>query len=495
MGLLHPQLSPLKLVRNRNLPLNLRIPLYFVVMTPRLLQRYSKLSFFGSYMYVILPILFWNLSMYPAILTPDSYMLLRAIRSEGGYFDPAYINPVHYLFVKTLSFDGNLLIVVTLVQSVLVFIAIYVWTRTLTPLIYRRFSLMISGVLFISPFFGPFAVSIWKDVPFVSLVMIGLAFMSRKDLNFKTAVLGILLMALGASFRYEGVLVLAMCGLLMFFVSLIFRDKAGDRFGMKRSFLFIFSCIISMLFLFSARYVSGIDSPSKFYSVQSLFLDLEYVRSNYPSTLDEKTVEKLSRVTQTPTLVGKDSCFDNTPFFTSNFDIGEATLLSGTLPRLWVEALFSDARESLVTSRFCRNTAFLPFPISSTPKSGYWPTIGHGPDELKPERPIVIETLLYPIGWAWTRLWILNGNLIGWPGLHFTIVLVLALLYRSKTYLKIIKPSDCVLTIPLIFLVSRTLVLFGTVATQEFRYFSHVYFLSLPMIAAVTLHLFAAKKL
>ena len=89
----------------------------------------------------------------------------------------------------------------------------------------------------------------------------------------------------------------------------------------------------------------------------------------------------------------------------------------------------------MVHARICRTTAFLPWPFFEAPVQGFWPTIGHGPNELKPERPELIYKFTYPVGWIWTRLWTTNGSFLAWPGGHFTLVIILALfLLDSKSF-------------------------------------------------------------
>ena len=434
--------------------------------------------------FVLAPNLFWIISMYPAILTPDSYILLRSLRFPNIEFDPGIgSTPIYSLFIKVFGFNGNFLLGAVVIQCVIIYVALLLWVRILLPKSFQNYSLHVTGVLFLTPFFGSFAVTLWKDVPSVGLTMIALSIFSRRYTAAYLKVIASVILGIGASFRYESQidLILFACFLIIIF----FASKDRD---FKRVLLETFFCILISLFIcnlssISAKNIMNWKSPGEWFITQSFLLDLEYVYSNYPDRLDPNIKGLLNEINVNRTLVGIGSCSNVTNFYTSNNDWEQANSLSGKMPQLWLSAFNSNAREALVYSRICRTTAFLPWPFFESPSAGFWPTIGHAPSELKPNRSQFVEKIAYPIGWAWTRLWTPQGNVLGWPGLHFSLIVLLMTIFSNKKNFKIFGADK------LIAFTSRMIVLFAGTSHGEFRYFSHVYFLSLPILASLFLRL------
>ena len=230
--------------------------------------------------------------------------------------------------------------------------------------------------------------------------------------------------------------------------------------------------------------ITNIQAPGNFYNTQSFFLDLEFVNSNFPETLPLGVKNVLQKISVERKLVGIKSCTDTQNFYASNFDLNYANKEAKNMPKYWFQALSSNAREAIIFSRICRSSSVLPVPLSYIPQSGYWPTTGMSPNQLRPERPFVIERFFYPVGWVWSKIWGINGNLIAWPGLHFSMIIIFMIFRLQKRSLFKFGVGKVVMMIPLTFLMARSLILFGTVASQEFRYFAHVYFISIPLLIA-----------
>ncbi len=441
--------------------------------------------------FVIIPILFWIISMYPAVLTPDSYIMLRSLKFPNIEFDPGIgSTPMYSLFIKIFGFNGNFLLIAVLIQCIIVYVALLLWVLILLPKSAQKYSLHTTGVLFLTPFFGSFAVTLWKDVPSVGLTMIALAIFSKRNTTLFLKIFAAVILGIGASFRYESQLVLILFACILLIIFFISKNKGMKKIYLETFFCILVSMFICNLFSISAKSVMDWKSPGKWFTTQSFLLDLEYVYSNYPDRLDLNIQDLLNRINTNRTLVGIDSCEDVTNFYTSNNNWEQANLLADKMPKLWISAFNSNAREALVHARFCRTTAFLPWPFFESPRIGFWPIVGHGPNELKPNRPEFVEKITYPIGWAWSRLWTPNGNKLGWPGFHFSLIVLFMTFFWNKKNFQILGVDKLIALIPIAFLTSKIIVLFAGTSHGEFRYFPHVYFLSLPILASFFLRMF-----
>jgi uncharacterized membrane protein len=431
--------------------------------------------------------------MYPAILTPDSYEALRqVIALDTSLYNSAVVTPSSIIFWKIFSINANFLFGIPLIQSFLIYLALFMWNSILLPSKDKKTSFLITGLMYLTPFFGPLAVTIWKDVPYIAITMIGLAVLTKLKANDKNLwshfFLGGGLLAFGATFRYEGFLVLLVGSILLFACHYLYRKLFGISVYFKFAFIFFVASIISILLSSGFSKITHIDTPGNFYKTQSFFLDLEYVNSNFPETLPLGIKDVLQKISIERNLVGIKSCTDTQNFYSSDFDLNYANDEAKNMPKYWLQALSSNAREALIVSRICRSSSVLPLPLSYIPESGYWPTTGMSPNLLRPERPFVIERFFYPVGWVWSKIWGINGNLIAWPGLHFSIIIIFMIFRLQKRNLFRFGMGNVVMAIPMIFLIARSLILFGTVASQEFRYFAHVYFISIPLLIAFLLN-------
>ena len=427
--------------------------------------------------------------MYPAILTPDSYEALRqVIELDTSGYNFAVVTPASIIFWKVLSINANFLFGIPLIQSFLIYLALFMWNSILLPRKDKKTSFLITGLMYLTPFFGPLAVTIWKDVPYIAITMIGLAVLTKLKANDKNLrwhfFLGGGLLAIGATFRYEGFLVLLVCSILLVACHYLYKKLFGISIYLKFAFIFFMASIISILLSSGFSKMTHMQAPGNFYKTQSFFLDLEFVNSNFPETLPLEIKGVLQKISVERNLVGIKSCTDTQNFYASDFNLDYANVEAKNMPKYWLQALSSNAREAIIVSRICRSSSVLPLPLSYIPESSYWPTTGMSPNQLRPERPFVIERFFYPVGWAWSKIWGINGNLIAWPGLHFSIVIIFMILRVQKRNLFRFGMGKVIMMIPLTFLMARSLILFGTIASQEFRYFAHVYFISIPLLLA-----------
>lgn len=114
--------------------------------------------------------LFWLIASYPANMSSDSGLIWKAIRrgTLGDWHTVSY-----ELFVYCTSLGGRFIFLVAVTQCALVMYSIWFLIRTLRPEISRVNVDLLTGILFLIPFIGGMAVTIWKDVPFSALLVIG----------------------------------------------------------------------------------------------------------------------------------------------------------------------------------------------------------------------------------------------------------------------------------------------------------------------------------
>ena len=433
--------------------------------------------------------------MYPAIFTPDSYEAWAKVINWNNISGESAVTTLpSILFLKVFSLNGRLIVGVTIMQSILIYYAIYVWLKILTPIINKNTRLLMAGLLFLTPFFGPLAVTVWKDVPYIAFTMIGLAKITILRTSRFQKNLGYILMILGATFRHEGFFILAVTAVILILPHFFLKfHRRISVYGGCILRLFICSAF-SLLITNATNHLFDFDSPGNFYKTQSFFLDLEYVHSNFPEKLPNEIRDELEKISTKKSLTGYSSCSDTQNFFSSDFNLDYANQIAWKMPKYWFDALNSNAREELISARICRSSSNLPPFFANKPIASFWPTVGMSPNDLKPDRPFVIERVFYPAGWLWAKIWQINGNLVGWPGVHLSIILFFFVLRSVRSDKDVFRIENISMFIPVSFLTARSLVLFCTVASQEFRYFAHVYFISLPLILFITYKLFAASK-
>jgi hypothetical protein len=446
---------------------------------------------------VVLPILFWLITMYPAVLTGDSYEVLKQITNpDTAPQDSAYLTPAFVIFSRIFSFGGHFLPGIVIVQSALIYSALFMWVNILIPRPSKESRLLVTGLMFLTPFFGALAVTIWKDVPYIAFTMIGLALLTKLSSEKKmfSYFFGGGLLAFGATFRYEGFVVLFASAVILIMCHCLYKKIFGFEIYLKFAFIFLMSAVLSILISLSLNKITDLQAPSNFYKTQGFFLDLEFANSNFPESLPLEIRDVLQKISAERTLVGMKACANPQNFYHSDFDLRYAESEWLNIPKYWLKALSSDAREAILVSRICRTSSVLPVPLSFIPQFGYWPTTGMGPNILRPDRPLIIERFVYPIGWAWSQIWWINGNLIGWPGLHLSIIITFLIFRFRGVVFGNSDMKNAIMIIPLTFLVARSLILFWTVTGQEFRYFAHVYFISIPLLLGFLLNILRVPK-
>ena len=122
--------------------------------------------------------LFWLLASWPINMSPDSIDVWGQVQN-GDYRND---HPVTYsIFVKIFSLGGRFLPLVSAVQLIVISFGILLATYTLLRNLV--ISTYITSIIVLAPTVGSLATTLWKDVPFVGLILIGLSLLIR---NFWT---------------------------------------------------------------------------------------------------------------------------------------------------------------------------------------------------------------------------------------------------------------------------------------------------------------------
>jgi hypothetical protein len=435
-----------------------------------------------AFFYIAAPILFWFIGMFPAVLTPDSFSVIGLIRSEefNSFHTLSYL-----MFVWILSIGGKAIYLVALIQLFMNYLALYLSVRVF----FRNYVsntriILVTSTLFATPFFGPISATIWKDNPFNSLTLIGLIlllenfytdnyqFRNRKNL----AAIGLL--AVGSTFRHDGPWTLILFGIVLLTLGLVKIRRNGMKIvliGVSLGFAFIFSLSISSV---ASGLVKSEPVP-RYQKTLSFLLDLQYVNANHPEMLKPEIKASLDEISSGPSLEGAKSCSNTYNFWNPGFNQDAADKYVYEIPKFWLKSMDSNARDTILKARFCRTSSVTPWPISRVPEYGYWPTVGISPNSENFSHPIWAYPL-YLAGYVWSYLWGINGNLIAWPGLHLTLTFFILLRLRSRNTIS--RPTVQVSALLLVYFFCRSAILFLSTASQEFRYLSGVYFLSLPLI-------------
>ena len=430
------------------------------------------------------PLLFWCISLFPAVLTPDSYQILSLIR-DGRYSD---VHTLSYeLLVQLLGFKGQALYMVTISQSVLSYYALYLVNSFLFgDLCSSRKVFVTTSIMYSTPFFGPIGMTLWKESLSTSLVIISLIkilpyFFGRTNKsNNSYLVPWSFLFILALTFRHEapfGFLIL--CGLLFSCSFLKYFSSNSKMLKRLSVYIFLISTLSIGFSSINSRLVHS-EPTDRYMTSISFLLDLEYVNSRYPEMLAPRSREILTLISSGPSLKGAASCDNPYNFWSEGFDVRQANIHALEFPGLWLQAAQGNPRDSLLKARFCRIASFLPWPFSSAPRYGYLPTTGISPNDLGYENPVPLFPL-YTLAFTWSYLWSVNGNLLGWPGLHFSVILFSA--YFLKDRFSIFKKHRIFLTVFLLYFISRIMILSLVSPSSEFRYLNSVYYFSLPVFA------------
>jgi hypothetical protein len=434
---------------------------------------------------LFLVVIFWVVAASPLILTNDSFLTLDQVYS--GKYDN-FPTVAYTLYVKLLSINWHFPWLLAVLQSLLVVAALL---KVLTFIdknhsLSTNSKLILVSLLQIFPFFGGFGVTLWKDIPYASLTVIGVILLFESanltGLKFKFFAVGILI--LGSSFRHDGwpslfiflVLIIAK-------VSLFKYLKFGNSFKKNKlrliGLLFIsisFTIVLGNI-LVTLTNAKKIDS---WWNVAPLVADLAYVSTTQPEKLPPEVNSQIASFTEGSSKIGAAVCQSvSNMVYSEGFKAPTLNLLSNKIWSEFPRLLLSKAGPALVKAHLCRSKAFIPFPLSFGPSYVYWVTSGIPMTEYNHHH---LQVRYYFNRFStkvnsfvtYSNMWF--GKLI-WPGALLSLTYFLFLLnvvIRQKTSTRI--------AFLLLFVSARQigLIIFGI--AQDFRYAFTTYLICIPIL-------------
>jgi hypothetical protein len=354
--------------------------------------------------------LFWLLASWPISMSPDSLDVWGQVQS-GDYRND---HPVTYtIFVKIFSLGGRYLPLVSATQLFLLSTGILLTTYTLSKNLKQ--SAYITSIIMLAPTAGALATTLWKDVPFVGLILIGLSLLFRKSNIF-----GLLTLTLGASFRHNGWLMLfTIAGVIL--IAAILKNKYLKHYFWK----IVAAGAISFLLIISASKLIDAKPASTWLTWSPAMADLAYLASRTPN--DASSIhETVALYSSGESLARSADCTNvNGLIFSSGFNQLELDGKIDQIIREYVKLIKSDPR-LILRLHLCRAQAFIPPPFSTGPSYYYWTQmIILQPNDfnLIPNPPI---KKVRDMGLNLWRFWDSNLKTLLWPGL---ITLVSSLIF------------------------------------------------------------------
>lgn len=371
---------------------------------------------------VLVPGLLWWVACLPGNLTFDSIGSLNQI-ATGEYWNN---HPVAYtLALQVLTLGGSAIWVATLVQSVGLATGLYALGRSLGGS--RNLAAIVAGVVMVTPWAGPFAVTVWKDVPYaIGLVWgITLAVAAARSRRWWSLAGATALIAVASSFRHNGWPVdLAAAAILA--VLLLVRRAWGS--GARIVLALVVGGIASIALQQAAVVATGARTLDPWFTYQTVLADLAYADVWHPEQMPAGLHEFVTTFATGEAYEGARECSVlNRLVYGDGFDVAAANTAFAESLR-WYKELALTSPQYIVQARACRAAAMLPPPLSTGPKYIYINELSVYPNELGIERWEVVPPLA-SAAVALDGLWVSGGRILAWPGL-------LALLGTIALYLR-----------------------------------------------------------
>jgi hypothetical protein len=405
--------------------------------------------------------LFWLLGSYPAKMSPDSSAVWKWIK-RGEWNDWHTVS--YELFVYITSLGGRFIFLTAVVQSSLVIYSIWSVIRTLRPNLSRAQTDALTGLIFLIPFIGGVAVSIWKDVVFSALLVIGTTRLVTPLKSRKNHLLTIFVLTSAALFRHDGWPTLLLAGLLAF--ALVFFFSAPSRNAIRSiGVILILSAILSAFISPALVKVMGAVESPKWFATSAFLADLQYVNAQAPMNLSDGDKKILDEISGESSRNGSLNCASvNEVVFADDFDTEAARKYWLKIGRMWLTYMRGPSADMMVRAHLCRSGVFLPPPFANSSESMYTlPSNSEQPDDPQLAHKDVIPGL-HGLVTIWSQLWQFNDHLTAWPGLHALLIFILCFyLYRTPRHKGFLLPL-VVLTL------SRVLILTVFGLALDFRY-------------------------
>lgn len=449
---------------------------------------YFKREFLISFVEVapgLLMGLLWFLHDFPARMSSDSITTWDQVINAGYHND----HPVFYTFyVKILSMDGRYVWMVALFQ---IYLTVFILQR-----IFKSFdfnSVTLSILIFLSiltPVFGAFVTTIWKDVPFSLFLLLSAVYAKNYLINRSNRDLAkfAVLLTIGISFRHNGwLLAIAIIPVGFLVLRTIARIKGLKKIGL------VVACSILASQLISNALIVATDTvrEEKFLSYLSFATDLAYISSAHPDSSTPEIDRLVATFSTGDSFTGAANCtgvgYMIIPdgFLKNGLEQNSKEILT-----VWLKSTTSKLN-LILEARKCRALPFLPPPLINHPVHPTWLANGiYQPNEfaLSPQK---VALPFIGLLSSWEKLWQKYALIVAWPGaLGLFGTLILGIIPRGRT-----KTSSFLLGKILIVLVWSTLLPLSVIAlAPDYRYAATAQFVGIIGVGMFLQYLYAAIK-
>lgn len=429
--------------------------------------------------------LLWLVHDFPARMSSDSITTWAQV-INGNYRND---HPVMFTFyVKILSINGHFVWLVPLFQIICCLLLLKAFFN-LAKLPRSEISILIALTM-LTPIFGPFLTTIWKDVPLAIFVFWGFIFAKQFiDLGKRKDIISsVLLISIGISFRHNGWLIIL--GVITFYGIVILLGKSVKReraFVVSLLIAIVTSQVASQILIISTN---TIREPKFAYSL-TFGADLAYISGVHPDKSSIKINNLVKTFSQGESLEGAKNCtavgymmqpngFNQTGLETNSREI----LLA------WLEVL-KEHPGLILSTRVCRSLAFVPPPFISHPIHPTWLFDGiYEPNDFSLSSKNLKSPIMDLMDW-WLNLWVKHALIVAWPallGLIGTILLpIISKLRHAQS-----RGTDK----PLIFLVwSNLSTLVAMTFSPDYRYAAIAQFFGVACILLFSILLYKKVRL
>jgi hypothetical protein len=406
-------------------------------------------------------------------------------------------HPIPYtLYYSAITLGGNYPGLGTLIQVVLLNIAIIFFVRNVT----RRslnFALLFSTLLLATPYIGPYGATAWKDVPYLTFTILGIVEIIKllsRGINRSSRKLCVFYLALGAIMRHDGPITLLVSALVFVcFSFLLLRGTLTKNNKIKLeltsvSKTLVWAAVIGFAFQFATPTLLN-AKPKEDAMISMAFLrDLAHIAKTDAVVLDADEYNLIRSFSDDTSWSYADDCVGPNGYLgPSNFDFDKANLHYLDVIEIWVGHFFSGDALALLEARSCNLSSFsLPILFGSKLNQQVLWTACHI-TEVASSDLAVVPKISNQLQITFSRF--LDYKVCGWPKyLGWPILFSIGGLIAT-TFLFIRTRRIEILLLGCIIL-GRTFILYSFSVAQDFRYALLIHLLTITIITCVLLELF-----
>ncbi len=362
---------------------------------------------------------------------------------------------VYEAIVYLFSFGGKLVWLLSLAQLIFLALAISKFLNEFFSDLSNQARSNIGFLIMLLPYFGGFASTIWKDSISMSVTILMVTYFKKSKLKLKNSdfLIGLTLLGILVSIRYENILIVLIVGLPVIIISV----------GKRLTVLVFFIAPIIIAFSLTSGLNFLLDATPIPYKLKYVIplSDLARLVQNHPN--DYELVTYVNGFSKGKSLEGSNFCPNVNPFlYTDDYKIVGGDSLSSNPVRVWLKYALKYPGEMLKTHQ-CRGAAFLPVPLSLHPKYIYF--LHPGIDENG------LGITFNPISNRISKATIdFMNNVVArliWPGFLVTIFYALIFILRKS-----INHKDPAILVVILWPIANSIVLGIVTPGQDFRYMS-----------------------